>query len=217
MASQSRDKLIMMLLPAVAIVLLYCWLYSEQGKLLEARKGLEKAKASAVSPQTLDGARARIAALDQEQAKVRSEKSALEKRWQAISSTRNRTAAERAAAFQRLSKLIWRGGLFTVEESSLEGSSAQIPASLDDMFRRLVATPTGIPKAPGVPAEVAPAPAVDSTPRLWKVRFLGRYRDVAAVLESLSEDGSPIIPVSITMSEAPLETDWRNWTLLVWM
>jgi len=29
-----------MLLPAVGIVLLYCWLYSEQGRLLEARQGI---------------------------------------------------------------------------------------------------------------------------------------------------------------------------------
>jgi hypothetical protein len=40
---------------------------------------------------------------------------------------------------------------------------------------------------------------------------------VAAALESLRDSGLPIIPVSITMSETRHETNWRSWTLLLWL
>jgi hypothetical protein len=210
----ARDKMIMLFLPAVGVVLLYGWLYSEQGKLLAARQALEKARVIAVTPEAVAGGRSRLAQLSQEQAKIRTERQKLELRWQALTQSRNRTPAARAEAFQRLSKLIWQGGLFTLEEAPLEGNPS-IPVSLDDMFKRLAANnPTGAVNAPSSAANTV----VNTQQRMWKVRFLGRYRDVTAMLESLSnETDSPIIPVSITMAEAPLETDWRSWTLLVWM
>jgi hypothetical protein len=208
----SRDKMLMMVMPSVGVLLLYIWLYCEQGKLMDARQALEKARTTAVTSEAVVGGRGRVAALNQEQAKLRAERQLLESRWNTLALNRNRTPTARAEAFQRLSKLIWQGGLFTLEEAPQEGSNSQISASLDDMFKRLSANnPAG---APGPAANAT----VSTQQRLWKVRFLGRYKDVRALLETLAkEEDSPIIPVSITMSEAPLETDWRNWTLMVWM
>lgn len=212
----SRDKWIMMLLPAVAIVLLYIWLYSEQGNMFIARRELEKARAGAATPAQLAAARTRLAGLQQDQVKVKAERKALDDRWTALGTTRNLSPAARAEAFQRLSRTIWKGGLFTVEEAPLEGNNTQIPASLDEMFKRLA---NNNPTGGNAPAGNAAAGnvAISSQQRLWKVRFLGRYKDVRAMLETLATEDTPIIPVSISMSQAPLETDWRNWTLLVWM
>ena len=53
-------------------------------------------------------------------------------------------------------------------------------------------------------------------PQLYKVKFVGRYPDVAGALRQVVEDGLAF-PVQLKMDESNPNTEYRVWTLHVWL
>lgn len=201
MSSQTREKLIIMFFPAVMVAAIYMLSFSKGSLVSPKAQELEAARTAAVPQAVVTAERAKLADLKSQVAKLNDEKRGLDARWLTMVSRRDVGAQARAEACQRLMRMLWKQGLFTIEESLVEGGSQKLPSALEETIKRL-----------------SEGNSTTAETRIWKVRFLGRYPDVMATLKSISTDtGGTIIPVSISMSEARLETDWRSWTLLVWM
>lgn len=200
MTPATREKILMAVFPPLLVVGVYGYFMSKGSELTAALTDLESVRASAAPPQAVGLARENLAGKQAEKTKLRTDKAQLEARWAAMSAMRNRPAAARTEALQRLSRMFEQLGLHTVEESPVEGSSGVLPAGLDEALRRLSGSQSS-----------------SASPRFWEVKFIGKYPDVQKLLDELAESDLPLIPISLNMSEAPVETDWRSWTLVVWM
>jgi len=197
MNSETRDTVLRLLLPALLIGAGYIALFSRSGELSAAQAALEAARAAAVDDFAVQRARMEAAKKDAEKLDVQKEKGELDARWLQLTSFSAGSPAQRASALRQLTRMLWDRGLYPFEESPAEGSG-QMPASFGDVLKRL--TPTGSA----------------AQPRLWQIRFYGRYSDVVDALTSLGDTDLALVPVGLTMSDARPETSWRVWTLLLW-
>jgi len=197
MNAESRDSILRMLLPAILVGAAYVTLFNRSGELEAANKRLEAARASAPDPFALQQASVKMAKTAGEKAEVEAEKTALDGQWSQLLAFPATSPAKRAAALRQLTRMLWDRGLYPFEESPAEGSG-QLPASFDDVLKRLATA--------GAPTQ----------PRLWKVSFYGRYSDVVDTLALIGDTDVGLVPVGLTMSEARPETSWRIWTLLLW-
>src|SRR5262249_16758887 len=73
--------------------------------------------------------------------------------------------------------------------------------------------------SPAVDALIQQPPsfAKGPKPRVRQLRLQGRYPDVPVLPDELGRGDAVAIPVGLTMKEAPLTGDLREWVLLVWM
>lgn len=205
MNSAERDAFLRMLLPALAVVVLYFFGFNQQAQLDAAYKILDGAKAAAVSEFEIIPVQQDLAEENAKHAGLQKEKEAMDARWTRLASLRSNDPFQRANALQQLTKMLWDRGLVPYEESpeaAAAGGSGQLPGSFDEMVRKISVKKDG---------QSAPGPT-----RLWRVRFYGRYSDVAATLAQLGSTDLALVPVGLTMSEAHPDTDWRVWTLLLW-
>lgn len=200
MGKTPRERLLIMLLPALVIVGGYLMGYARDKELEAARAGLASARASAVSYMDVLAEQEKIADVRSQLDEIKKEKTQLDARWSRLGSMHEREAGTRIDSVRTLSKMLWDCGLHSFEESIADDGLGELPPSFQGALRRLK----------GDSAPVA-------THRLWKIRFIGRYADVMEALESLRDSGSPIIPVSISMSETRADTQYRSWTLLLWI
>ena len=197
MDTAQRDAVLRMLIPALGVVITYIGFFNKQAELTAAQASLQSAQAAAVSPDDLFPVRMRMSDLSDEQALLRQEKTAMDERWTRLAQLPTTNAGQRASALRQLTRMLWDRGLVPFEESP-ETASGQLPGSFDDVIKR-------------ISGSTAP-----SQSRIWRVRFYGRYRDVADTLASLGDLDVALVPVGLTMSEAHPDTDWRMWTLLLW-
>jgi hypothetical protein len=195
--AETRDSVLRMILPGLLIALGYVFFFSRGEELRTAQSGLESAQASAVSEMDVAVARLKTVELAAERDGLQKEKDAVEGRWSRLTAFPVSTPAKRAAALRQLTHMLWDHDLYPFEESPA-GESSQLPGSLDGVVKRLTSNGTA------------------SQPRLWQVKFYGRYADVADTLAALSDLEGAVVPVGLTMSEAKPETAWRVWTLLLW-
>lgn len=198
MDSAARDRFLRMILPAAGIVAIYCLWFSRQSEFDAAQGALVTARDSAVFPSDLLPMRLELAKIAEKQADLKKQKDNLDERWSRMAALPQVSAVKRAAAMRQLTGMLWDRGLVTFNETS-DAASGQLPASFEDVVRRLG-------KENGA-----------TQPRLWKVSFYGRYADVAETLASLGDLDVAVVPVGLTMSEARPETDWRVWTLVLWI
>jgi hypothetical protein len=199
MDSASRDAFLRLVLPAVLVVAVYALWISRQSELTAVEAALAGAKASAVTPEKLFPLHHEIATLNAEQQKLTQEREGLDARWTRMVGLPETTAAKRAAALRQLTRMLWDRGLYPFEESPGE-LNAPLPASFGDVVRKLT-----------------PNARSAGQPRLWKVSFYGRYADVTEALSSLGDLDVALVPLGLTMSEANFDTDWRMWTLVLWI
>jgi hypothetical protein len=197
MSPETRDTVLRMLLPAILVGAGYIALFSRSGELATAQEKLEAARAAAVDDFTVAQARRESTKLTDEKAALQKDKDAIEARWTQLTTFSSGSAAQRAAALRQLTRMLWDRGLYPFEESPAAGSG-QLPASFDEVLKRLATAGSS------------------SQPRLWQVRFYGRYADVVDALTSLGDTDLALVPVGLTMTEANPETSWRVWTLLLW-
>lgn len=204
MNSAQRDAVLRMLLPALGIVVMYFFGFNEQAQLTAAYEGLAGAKAAAVSPMDIFPVQAELDGEIQKQVGLKKDKEAMDGRWARLTTLRSNDPFQRASALRQLTKMLWDRGLVPYEESADGGASgqAQLPGSFDEVIKKISTTKEGT--AP-------PAQA-----KLWRIRFYGRYGDVAATLSQLGKTELALVPVGLTMSEAHPDTDWRLWELLLW-
>lgn len=198
MTSESRDAVLRLLLPALLVVAGYVALFSRSGELSAAQEALQAARAAAVDDFAVQQARMAAAEVEAEKAEVEKEKTALDDRWKQLTTFSAGTPAQRASALRQLARMLWDRGLYPFEESPAEGAD-KLPSSFGDVLKRLSSSGTAA-----------------AQPRLWQIRFYGRYADVVDALTSLGDTDLALVPVGLTMSDAKPETSWRVWTLLLW-
>lgn len=197
MKPETRDTVLRMLLPALLVGAGYIALFNRSSELATAQEKLEAARAAAVDDFALMQARMAAAKLTDEKGAVQKDKDALDARWTQLTTFSSGSAAQRASALRQLTRMLWDRGLYPFEESPATGSG-QLPASFDDVLKRLASAGGG------------------TQPRLWQIRFYGRYSDVVDALTSLGDTDLALVPIGLTMSEANPATSWRVWTLLLW-
>lgn len=217
MEQSNRDRVLAMLLPAILIGVGYFLFFSEQKTLDEARAGLEAAKSSAVGPEAVGLQRMKLAAMQKESSDLKAATTLLMERRKELASVGSISPIMRTQALRKLSGMLWERGLFPFEESSLQGESTRLSPSFDGVLKTLAGPPAGTTVNPFAPQPPTNSNAAAGEQRVWRIRFYGRYADVLETLEALRDSDSPIIPISLTMSESRTETQWRSWTLLLWI
>lgn len=205
MGKTPREQMLLMLMPAFAVVAVYMLGYSRDADLKKAREELEAFRPTAVQPPEIQVAQWKLESLEEKRDEVKKEKTELEKRWAALDKGQQSDLSHRSGALLKLTQMLWDRGLHTFEESAASEIGSEMPPSFQDALTKLKGDRAAASSSSGAPQ------------RLWKIRFYGRYADVLEALESLRDSGSPAIPVGLSMSESNPETDWRSWTLLIWI
>lgn len=205
MGKTPREQMLLMLMPAFAVVAVYMLGYNRDADLKKAREELEAFRPTAVSMADVGAERWKLEGLEEKKNEVAKEKTELAKRWAALDQGRQSDLAHRSSALLKLTQMLWDRGLHTFEESAAAEVGSEMPPSFQDALTKLRGDNAAASSHSGGPQ------------RLWKIRFYGRYGDVLEALETLRDSGSPAIPVGLSMSETNPETDWRSWTLLIWI
>ncbi|MBL9095117.1 MAG: hypothetical protein JNL96_28120 [Planctomycetaceae bacterium] len=198
MDKAARERVLAVLLPTILIGAGYFMVFNRHKDLEAARADLAATELSALPPEAVGVQLVELEKLRKKQDELKADKARLAERRAELAAVGNPPPVIRTQALRRLSAMLWSQGLYPFEESPLEGEG-QLSPMFDETVRKLVGTNSRGDK------------------RLWQIRFYGRYSDVVATLETLHKSESPVIPISLTMSESKIDTDWRSWTLLLWI
>jgi len=198
-----REQVLVTFLPAAVIVAGYVWLsplFSSGKPLGTLRDEYAQAGQEAVRPLELSAQRAQVATVKRRIEELEKEKRDLEDR---MAETCGQLAGsrKRMRSLDALTGLFKRHGLSIIEDGPAEeGHQARLPAPMAEATGRLLG---GSPQRAG---------------QVRCIHFVGRYMDVLAALEELAGDSSPAaVPVGLSMSEADVQSELREWTLLVWL
>lgn len=201
MGKTPREQLLLMLLPALAVVGGYMLAFNRSKELEASQTALEAMRPTAVSKFDVEDEKKKLVAARAKQEQLKKEKTALDARWLALGAGRDSNPGARVTAVHHLSKMLWDRGLRTIEEApATSENTGELPPSFQDALTKLKGDQQS-----------------SIVQRLWQIKFHGRYDDVLETLESLRDSGSTAIPVGLSMSEASTETAWRSWTLLLWL
>lgn len=183
----TREQWLLRLLPAIIVGIGYGLYYQRGDELTAHEAALEAARMSAVTQDRVFVEQQRLNDLAAEAAKVKEEVAQFEKlktrtatgdRWQPVVS---------AEVFRRVTDLLWSHGLVDFREVSVESDRHKFPKPLQDILATMV-----------------PANKTLDKPRLWRVDFVGRYSEVLAALQMLSDSDLPAMPLRITMESLEL-------------
>ncbi len=218
MNGQTRDRWFAILIPALLLLVAYLFFFNRHRDVNRARLQLERARESKVSQQDLDARQMELDAINQDIRRLSDLKSQTQRHWNLLQPTMERSSVERVRTFAKFSQVLWSHELFTLDEALADGGT-QLPRSLLDVLNKPgTTTPASRPASDDnddSPIQTTSRTSNDS--RVWKVEFVGRYGQVRSMLKRLADDeSSELIPLSISMSEAFPETDWRRWTLLIY-
>lgn len=197
MGNTPRERLLIMLLPALIVVGGYVLGYARDKELEAARAGLEAARKSAVSDMEVSDAQDKVDLARAKLEEVKKEKSELVSRWTKLGSVHSREAHDRNHAVKEVSRMLRDRGLHSIDESMADD---ELPPSFQSVLTQLN-------------GDQPP----QSSRRLLKIRVVGRYAEVLEALESLRDSGSPVIPISLSMSDIRPDTPYRSWILLLWI
>lgn len=197
MGNTPRERLLIMLLPALIVVGGYVLLYARDKELEAARVGLEAARKAQVPYMDVLDAQEKVNVARAKLEDVKKEKADLDARWKQLSSVHEREAHDRNHTVKEVLRVLRERGLHSIEQSVADD---ELPPSFQSVLTQLN---NGQP--------------LQSSRRLLKVRVVGRYADVLEALESLRDSGSPVIPIGISMSEVPPDTSYRSWIMLLWI
>jgi len=197
-----RERNLLLVFPALLLLIayVYTWNSSLQREIKAKRGQVDKVRAAAPS----------LADVAMEQAKVRklqAEVKEWERRAGAAQADLDSLAAccgslqDRSAAVGALNEVFREHRLHIEEEGAASGGNADqqvvsgpLRAALDRLKQSRRYRP----------------------PQLFKIKFVGRYADVALALRTVVDDGLAF-PVQIQMDESNLDTEYRVWTLHVWI
>jgi len=190
----------MLLMPALLVVIIYSWFWFRplMASLGARERDAEKAARGAVSHEAVHTAAQQR---DQLQADVKDLKSKLDSH-----------AAENSAAVRLGSRLPSTDA--ALELTRLFKANQLIIETAEVADR--VAAEGVVPSPLTATVEKLRSKPEFREPVLYRVRFLGRYSDVLALLKQLNEQ-AVALPLHLQMEEARPETSWRYWTLFAWL
>jgi len=192
----SRDKQLLMVLPAIVVVIGYVWFFTkapnQQLKALIGR--INTANSKAPSRMDIAGVEARAAQLQREITAARQEIEPLRLEVEKLTAPWM-DPKRRAAASEVLTELWGRHRLFLASQQQV----AEAQSRLSPTLTRLVDRARSALGGPG--------------PGLWELRLFGSYPDMQAALEEVAVMDQPVVPVSLEMLNTayPREKQWRVW------
>lgn len=204
MKLSARERKLMFVLPAIAVLAVYGWWYRfyRQPVVEQAQKDHDRAIAGAASREAVAQQQTALAQLQREvkeldQAKARLDRDVAATRMSEI------PAAGRLDADQALTSLLRRHHLELIAEEQQQQANtltAKLPASLLEAFKKLGQKD------------------IDKTGQSRTYKFAGHFLDVMQAVDDLAEDSTRVgVPISLTMAEAEGESKQRTWTLVIWM
>lgn len=196
-----RERLLLLVFPALLLFVMYVytWNSSLQREIRAKRDQVDKAVASAPRPSEVAMEQVRVR-------KLQAEVEEWDRRRGAAQAELDRLAArcgslrEQGEAIGALNAVFEEHRLHVEEEGPAVAGQAEqaVPGSLRAALERLKKSPQYRP------------------PQLFRVKFVGRYADVARALRRVVDD-ELAFPVQVQMDESNPSTEYRVWTLHVWI
>jgi hypothetical protein len=197
MTITERDKRLLVFLPGLAVLVGYAVWFSATGKhaaLSGARTALERAEKAVPTEERLRGQQMQMAMASAEAGRAARE----------AAEAKNRLTVQLACMdpdcrherMHKLTSLLTRYRLIVIEHRDAEGGKDHVPPTSDALRKQL---------------------PVAATLQLHKIRFAATYQDVMQAITALAKEGALAIPVSLTMKESPLNSEWHEWLMLVWL
>lgn len=201
MTTSNRDKILVMILPALLTLLayLYWFFFPIRGEILKAYNELRSLQARQPSLAQLQLKAARVSQLKDDLERCQQQKQDLEKQWQALVGGGAETG-RRSLKIEGLTALLKQHGLNILEQAQAEGSKeSNMPPALAGVVKRMSEA------------------GEQHRPQVWRFRVQGSYLSLLRVLSRLGQGDTLVIPLSLTMKEAEWHSDVREWTLLLWI
>jgi hypothetical protein len=193
-----RDKLLLVVLPALLIVIVYAFAFTKvpMGRLRALTTQLEAEQAR--SPRTIDieAEKARARRLDRDLNKARAELQPLKEELGKLTASWT-NSTERLLGNDMLSGLWAKHGLLLQEQQVLTNESAVTPA-LQQLADRARATL-----------------GHGRYPVLWEVKLQGGFLSMLDALEELSRSDIAAVPVALEMGENP-RLPGKAWKIRLW-
>ena len=204
----NRDKVLILVLPAIVIVGGYgYWINSNTGKqteLARLQKSVDDATKNTPSQEELLTARAQQMSAAAAVRKLETELNQEKQRWES-SGNQVFNPATRNERVGRLNYVLNRHNLALLADvpgdAPVSGGNTEVktPPALEAFAKTL--------------AEKSP----QFKPKTWRVRLYGRYPDVVRALSELAEGEVLCVPIGLTMKEWDIRKPAQEWTLLVWI
>jgi hypothetical protein len=196
-----REVGLLMAIPG--LLLLFIYLYACHGKLqrqiVEQQNRLAMTRASAPSPVRLASERANVG-------KLKDDLQDSERRRDHCQTRLDDLAAQLGSLHDQNEAIGALTALFAKLELHIEEAGAETPSQADSV----------LPGSLRAVADVLKPNSRFRPPQLYRVKFVGRYLDVTRALRTTVDEGLAI-PVQLQMEATNLDTDWRVWTLHLWI
>ena len=198
--TSNRPSFLTLLLPAVVVLVGYSWTWNaSQNRVLQAQQArMDKAKTTAATKAHIAEQQSKLTTLrreiEQSQSGLTELRAQLEQQvalWGGRDST---------DTVEKLMELL-RSRELHIDEAGIAaegGDGKVVPALLKEAVDRQK-TRAGF-----------------RPPTLFRVRFAAKYANVADTLKTLSDE-KLALPLRLDMDEVNPETEWRMWTLFVWL
>ncbi len=189
-----REKLLILALPSLLILAVYVnWFNSPlQKDVQKTDNELRALKGKVGSPGVLAQKGARLTQVNNEGKQLREQYAELERDWKTLVGI---DGPPRSEKIEDLADLLKRHGLSVVEQAQETGREGAVPPALEAVTKRMG----------------------DRKPQVWRLRLRGTYVNMFRALTELTKGEPAITPLGLTMKEAPLYGDTREWSLVVWI
>ncbi|TVP99682.1 MAG: hypothetical protein EA381_09330 [Planctomycetaceae bacterium] len=196
-SGSTRERMLLVCLPAVMIVAVYGWLIYPRQQLEQAEVALRTARAAEPSLMAFAEKKIEVRQLD-DQLKAADEANAqlLARRRELLGRGHGGPSL---AVIQDLTQQMTVHNLRLLDQGNAGGEEAFLPESLRNAITELT---EGSAKRDSV---------------FWRFEFFGRYADVLRLIRQMDRDDHPAIPVQLLMEELAGDSDWRSWSLVVWI
>lgn len=198
--TSTRERVLLICLPAFMVLAVYGWLIYPRQPLEQADVALRAAQAQEPSLTDMAEKQVQIKRLDQQLAEADQRNAELKARRREVMTPRTSGSNQQLTTIQDLTTLMISRNLRLLDQGPVDGKTADLPESLRQAADQL--SDKGESKL---------------EPVMWQLQFHGRYRDVLSVVKFLAETDHPAIPIQLLMDEVLTDTDWRAWTLVVWI
>ena len=194
MKMTARDRKLIVVLPALALVVGYCLMYDRgpSGRTRQLLQQIAQAKGTPVPPGDIIRHESQLAQATRELSVAEAETLRLRSAMAAPGATSSNKAAEQVAA------LLPRHHLALLEQAGLEKTPGEVGPSLRRLALQVSAT-NGMDRAV-----------------FWRVKFAGTFLDAMAALDELAAADFRAIPACMTMTDGPSKGT-KTWTLVIWM
>jgi hypothetical protein len=229
MKTSSRDKLILMLLPAVLIGLGWWYWFRPTAQWNELQAAVVTARQAVPAPEAVAAQQKKLNELTAASQRLAAQQASGMARWTRLRQqyeqpldhadmTRQVTDILRAHSLVPLTAL-HADTRRELQDGTLGKLVVRLKRPMGDLIPELAppkkAAVVGSANTPEIEKDLGLEKADDRM--LWVIEFAGYYGDVQSALEELAQSPLAAIPMLLVMDEAKTDISLRKWTLVVWL